>query len=169
MLPFQTIEELLSVSCVSAIIARSGCAPSVPSKDYGVDLEVRNIGMNAGQRVDLGYILDLQLKATINWEIKIDHVVFDIEADAYNKLVFRRDNASVPCALVVCCLPKDESAWINVCEDELVFRKCCYYYFIDGPATPNGSSKRLYIPRTQLLTPDAINDLKDSLYGFELS
>lgn len=169
MLTTQTIEELLSVSCVSAIIARSGFAPSVVSKDYGVDLEVRRIGVNGSQRIDLGSFLDLQLKASINWQLTTDHVVYDIEADAYNRLVFRRDNSSIPCALVLCCLPKDATTWISVGEDELVIRKCCYYHFIDGTETKNSSSKRLHIPRRQLLTPDALTGLRDSLYEGALS
>ncbi len=169
MLPTQTIEELLSVSCVSAIIARSGFSPNAISKDYGVDLEVRRIGINGTQRIDLGSFLDLQLKASINWSLTSAHVVYDIEADAYNRLVFRRDNSSIPCALVLCCLPKDSSTWISVGEEELVIRKCCYYHFIEGDETTNTSSKRLHIPRNQLLTPAAITALRDSLYEGALS
>jgi len=169
MLPVQTIEELLSVSCVTAIIARSGFSSSAVSKDYGTDLEIRRIEVNGTQRIDLGCFLDLQLKASINWRLTSDHVVYDIEADAYNRLVFRRENSTIPCALVLCCLPKDSSTWITVGEDELVIRKCCYYHFIDGAETSNTSSKRLHIPRTQLLTPAAIRALKEAIYNGDLS
>ena len=105
----------------------------------------------------------------MNWQITSDHVVYDIEAEAYNRLVFRRDNSSIPCALVLCCLTKDQSTWISVGEDELVIRKCCYYHFIDGLDTKNSSSKRLHIPRKQLLTPESLTGLKDSLYEGALS
>lgn len=169
MLPTQTIEELISTSYVSAIIARSGFSPNSVAKDYGVDLEVRRIGVHGNKRIDLGVMLELQLKASINWEIDDSHIMFDLEADAYNRLVFRRDNSSTPCALIVCCLPKDEGSWLTVCEDELVIKKCCYYYFVDGPETNNKSSKRIRIPRTQLLTPQAIQNFKHNLFEGALS
>ncbi len=169
MLPTQTIEELISTSYVSAIIARSGFSPNSVAKDYGVDLEVRRIGVHGNKRIDLGVMLELQLKASINWEIDDSHIVFDLEADAYNRLVFRRDNSSTPCALIVCCLPKDERSWLTVCEDELVIKKCCYYYFVDGSETNNKNSKRIRIPRTQLLTPQAIQNFKQSLFEGALS
>ena len=135
MLPTQTIEELISTSYVSAIIARSGFSPNSVAKDYGVDLEVRRIGVHGNKRIDLGVMLELQLKASINWDIDESYITFDLEADAYNRLVFRRENSSTPCALVVCCLPKDENSWLTVCEDQLVIKKCCYYYFIEGAET----------------------------------
>ena len=169
MLPTQTIEELISMSYVSAVIARSGFSPNTIAKDYGVDLEVRHIGIHGTKRVDLGVILEFQLKASINWEVDDSHVIFDLEADAYNRLVFRRDNSSTPCALVVCCLPKEKSHWLNVCENELIIKKCCYYHFIEGEETRNSSSKRIRIPRKQLLTPQSICDLKENLYGAALS
>lgn len=126
-------------------------------------MSVRRIGRIRSKRIDVGAILDLQLKASINWTVAGDHLVFDLEADAYNRLVLRRDNSSIPCALVVCCLPKENSSWLNVCEEELTIRKCCYYYFIKDPETKNTSSKRLHIPRAQLFTPDALKSIADSI------
>lgn len=169
MLPTQTIEELISVSYVSAIIAHSGFAPNAVAKNYGIDLEVRNIGKHRNKRIDLGAFLELQLKASINWIAEDKHVVFDLEVDAFNRLVFRRDNSSMPCALVVCCLPRDEEAWLNVTEEELTIRKCCYYHFIDGAETKNTSSQRIRIPRNQLLTPESLHELKQKLYEGALS
>jgi len=169
MLPTQTIEELISMSYVSAVIASSGFAPNTIAKDYGVDLEVRRIGKHGSKRVDLGVMLEFQLKASINWEAKDSYVIFDLEADAYNRLVFRRDNASTPCILILCCLPKEESSWLNVCEEELVIRKCCYYHFIDGKETTNISSIRIKIPRIQLLTPKSIHELIERIFGGALS
>lgn len=169
MIPIQSIEELLSVSCVSAIIARSGCAPNPIAHDFGVDLEVRNIANDGSRRIDVGAFLSLQLKASMNWTLEPDHVVFDLEAEAYNRLVFQNANATIPCALVLCCLPPDPESWMSVCEDDFILRKCCYFYFIDGERTTNTSSKRIRIPRGQLLTPDALVKLKADLYEGQLS
>lgn len=162
-LPVQTIEELISESYVSAIVARSGCVPNSISKDFGIDLEVRNIASYGSKRIDLGAFLSLQLKASVNWSLEGDYVVFDMEADAFNRLVFRRDQSALPCALVLCCLPRDKSSWIAACEDELTIKKCCYYYFVEGPESTNSRSKRIKIPRDQLLTPSSLLDLKEQL------
>ncbi|WP_081992393.1 DUF4365 domain-containing protein [Collimonas arenae] len=165
MLPIQTIEELISTSYVSAIIANAGHVPNTISHDFGVDLEVRRIGKHDSKRIDLGVILELQLKASVKWIAEAEHIVFDLEADAYNRLVFRRDNATTPCVLILCCLPRDQTQWLKVCEDELVIKKCCYYFFVDGPATTNSSSLRIRIPRSQLLTCQSITDMKHKIYG----
>ena len=169
MIPIQTIEELLSVSCVSAIIARSGHAPNPVAHDFGIDLEVRNIAIDGGRRIDIGAFLSLQLKASVNWVLEPEHVVFDLEADAYNRLVFQNANATLPCALVLCCLPPNPEDWMSVCEDDFILRKCCYFYFIDGERTNNAASKRIRIPRDQLLTPDSLVKLKADLYEGALS
>ena len=79
MLPDNTIEENLSISCVSAIIARAGYSPSQPSYDFGIDLEVRKIASTStGKKVDVGAILSLQLKASINWKIENEFVAIYI-------------------------------------------------------------------------------------------
>src|SRR5690606_6697374 len=116
------MEELLSVSCVSAIIARSGHVPNPIAHDFGIDLEVRSIAVDGSKRIDIGAFLSLQLKASVNWALEPEHVVFDLDADAYNRLVFQNANATIPCALVLCCLPPDPEEWMSVCEDDFILR-----------------------------------------------
>lgn len=169
MIPTQSIEELLSISCVSAIIARSGHTPSTVTHDFGIDLEVRTIAVDGSKRIDVGAFLSLQLKASIKWTLEPEHVVFDLEADAYNRLVFQRKRATLPCALVLCCLPSDQAQWLSVCEDNFTLRKCCYFYFVEGDKTENAASKRIRIPRKQLLTPEALVRLKRDLFQGALS
>ena len=168
-LPTQTIQELISVSYVSAVIAHAGFAPNIPNKDYGVDMAAHRIGIFKSKRIDLGVALEFQLKASTNWKIKNSDIMYDLDTEAYNRLVLRRDNALTPCILVLCCLPKEESSWLKVSEDELVIRKCCYYHLIEGKETNNSSSQRIKIPRTQLLTPQSIKDLSERSLRGELS
>ena len=163
MLPVQTIEELLSIAYVSAVVARSGFVPNSVQHDFGVDLSIRKIGILGSRRIDLGAFLDLQLKASVNWSLTKEHLAFDLEAEAYNRLIIRRDNAATPCALVVCCLPRDETKWLNVHEDELVLKKCCYYHFLDGPETNNRTSQRIHIPRSQVLTPQSLKEIDSAI------
>lgn len=165
MLPISKTEEIISLSYVSAVIARSGNTPTTPTHDFGVDMSVTRIGKFGNKVISLGAIFDFQLKASINWIEQGDVIAFDLDADAYNRLVLRRMNATIPCFLVVCCLPKEEEHWLSVSELEFVIRKCCYYYFPDGELTDNNSSKRIKIPRTQVLTPQAILHLQRQVLG----
>lgn len=169
MLPVQTIEEMISVSYVSAVVAYAGSVTNAVTKDFGIDLEVRDISLHGGKRIDLGSVLALQVKSTINWALENDFIVYDMEADAFNRLVYQRKNAALPCALVLCCLSKDQSKWLAVCEDDLKIEKCCYYYFIEESETKNSSKKRIRIPRSQLLTPESIILLKEKIRLGEIS
>lgn len=159
MIPIQTKEELLSIAYVSAIVASAGAIAQSINMDFGVDLSIRRIGEYDGKRIDMGTVVDLQLKATINWDIDNDEVIYDIDAEAYNRIVLRRQNAITPCVLLLCCLPKKNTNWVNADENRLILRKCCYYHEINGEKTSNTSSKRLKIPRNQLLTENAVIEL----------
>lgn len=163
MLPVQSIEELLSVAYVSAVVARSGFVPNSVQHDFGVDMSVRRIGAFGNRRIDLGTFLDLQLKASVSWSLTDKHLAFDLEADAYNRLILRRENAATPCALVVCCLPRDDSSWLSVHEDELILKKCCYYHFLSGSQTTNRASQRIHIPRSQVLTPQSLKEIDGAI------
>lgn len=167
--PIQSIEESISVSCVSAIVSRAGATFDIVTHDYGVDFTVRRIDSIGGKRMDMGGIFDCQLKATINWGKEKDFVIYDLDADTYNKLVYRKENSSLPCFLVVMCLPKNNSDWICVSEESLTIKKCCYYFSVNGKSTKNKSSIRLKIPREQLLTPDAVTNLIKQIRQGELS
>jgi len=165
MIPTQTIEELLSVAHVSALIAAAGATPNLIASDFGVDMEVRKIGDFEGKRIDLGAVLDLQLKATINWADKDGHVVYDMAADAHNRIVTRNQNALTPCLLIVCCLPKEQKMWVDASEEQLILRRCCYFYEVTANATENTSSVRLKIPKSQLLTPEVLKAHVNAPYG----
>lgn len=163
--PTQTTEELLSLAQVSAVIACSGYTPDPVTHDFGVDLGVRRVNNYSGKRIDLGVALDLQLKATINWSIDGTEIVYDMDADAYNRLVIRNLDSATPCLLVVCCLPKEQANWVDATEASLVLRKCSYYFQVGSTQTPNKKSVRLKIPRKNLLTPSALTGLVNQLFN----
>jgi hypothetical protein len=166
--PIQSIEESMSVSWVSAIVSRAGATYDIVNRDYGVDLTVRRVDSIDGKRMDMGGIFDCQLKATINWGEDKDFVIYDLDADTYNKLLYRRNNSSIPCFLVVMCLPKNSKEWICVSEESLTIKKCCYYFSVSGKPTENKSSVRVKIPREQLLTPSVIKNLIKKISQGEL-
>ncbi|XOF33787.1 MAG: DUF4365 domain-containing protein [Candidatus Electrothrix sp. YB6] len=168
-IPIQSIEESISVSWVGAIVSRAGATFDIVSQDYGVDLTVRRVDSIGGKRMDMGGIFDCQLKATINWGKDDNSVIYDLDADTYNKLLYRKNNSSIPCFLVVMCLPKDKKEWICVSEESLTIKNSCYYFSVNGEPTKNQATIRVKIPRKQLLTPSKIKDLIIKIKKGELS
>jgi hypothetical protein len=155
-IPIQSIEESLSVAHVGAIVSKAGASFNIVQQDYGVDVEVRKVQSFGGKLMDLGTIFDCQLKSTTNWEVKEGSIVYDVEIDTYNKLILRSKHSSIPCMLIVLCLPKEQDQWLISTNDELILKKCCYYYHLTGNTSSNNASKRIKIPITNRLTPESV-------------
>ncbi len=162
--PISNIEESLSVSYVSAIVAKAGASFNIVSKDYGVDISVRRIDKYKGQLMDMGVVFDCQLKASVNWVLEDTTIAYDLEVDTYNKLIYRHQKSLTPCILVLLCLPKEQDNWLKVSEDELNIRKCCYYYYLkSGHFSQNKRTVRIRIPRNNIFTPTTVLQLMDKV------
>jgi hypothetical protein len=121
--------------------------------DYGMDGSFRWIHEFNGRRIDSPFPLEFQLKASTLWEVSGEEVVFDLDADAYNKVTYRNSRVGgIPMILVLMCVPRDGEGIVAVCEDALEIKKCCYWLLIKGDLTTNKSKKRIRIPRKQLLS-----------------
>ncbi len=112
--------------------------------------------------MDMGAAFDCQLKSTINWSIKNNVVLYDIDSESYNKIIYRNNHASLPCYLVLLCLPKEKINWLSVHSSQLVLKECCYYYLITGEITKNQESKRLHIPITNIFNSQAVTVIANS-------
>ena len=117
-IPPEHIKERLSISYVSAIAAKAGvvCRPTT-APEYGTDVHfVRVRKLSNGKYSDTGHILNCQVKATTTSEISGDQIVYDMDADDYNKLAEWEGGT---CVLVLFCLPENDHEWLTICEDEL--------------------------------------------------
>jgi hypothetical protein len=149
---------------IGAVVGHAGINFDVqPAHDYGVDGTLRHVGFRGNRRVESGLRLDFQAKSTTNWHHKNDLVVYDLESKTYNDLVSREPELG-RCVLILLCLPKGHADWLVAAEDQLTLRNCCYWTFLEGKPTGNEESTvRIYIPRTQLFTPAAV----DAILGDE--
>jgi len=163
MISTQHIEESLSLSYVNAVVSKTGQIFNVITRDYGVDGSVRRVDSINGDLIDMGAVFDCQLKASKNWSENETEIIYDIKADAYNRLVARRKNSTLPCFLIFMCLPEDESEWLCITENELILKRSCYYYQVPGEHTQNTSSVRIKIPKINLFDCVALNGLMESL------
>lgn len=168
MLPLQHVEEYLSISYVSAVAAHARVHCTLHSPDYGVDASIRWVKAfgSTEKCLTTGFGFDCQFKATINYILEDEFIVYDMQADAYNKLVAWE--GTNPCLLVLMCLPREFDQWLSCNEEQLLLRHCCYWIQIKDDPTPNTSSKRIRIPRTNLFTPDTVNQLVEQVKTGEL-
>jgi hypothetical protein len=158
-----TIQHMQETICLAHIYALAGMARVNHGisriHDYGVDGQFDPvIIMPDGRRVESGHVMPFQAKSTTTWVIKNDAVVYDLEAKTYNDLM-RRSLAAPTMLLILLCLPKDQSEWHVASHSGTMLRNCCYWHVLCGDPTANTEKKRIFIPTTNLLTADSLNDL----------
>lgn len=152
-------EECLSLAYVHAVTGQAGVNLHVGSRhDYGVDGTFKPVINRNGRRVKSGYPVDFQLKASVNWEYDGNFVVYDLEAKTYNDMV-GRTASEVSLILLLLCLPRNSAIWLAGTETELILRHCCYWLKLSGEPTDNATTKRIRIPRSNLLTPQAVQTI----------
>lgn len=104
-----------------------------------------------------GFTVQFQLKATVTWTSRTDHVVYDLDARAYSNMV-TRERSAVPLILIVMCLPRDEPQWLRQDERLLVMKKSSYWLWLPGSGylAPGASKIRVRLPRQNLFTTDSL-------------
>jgi Domain of unknown function (DUF4365) len=154
------IIESLSRAYVRALAGKAGLNLSIREYDYGVDGNFDEITIREKRRVESGFSLSFQLKASTLWQRDDNTVIYDLEAKTYNDLVLRRNfRMAVPCILILFALPPDSSQWLIYNEEEMRLRGSCYWDYLSGAPTENRQSVRIRIPRQQRLTSESLQDL----------
>ena len=129
-----------------------------PAHDYGVDGQFDPVIIRGNRRVVSGHPLAFQAKATTNWELSGENIVYDLEAKNYNDIVSRHPS-EMTMILILLCMPKDQAKWHLATPDATMMRNCCYWIFLKGAPCNNVSTKRVYIPVANLLTPNSLKEL----------
>jgi Domain of unknown function (DUF4365) len=160
----QHIAEALSRAYVRAIAGRAGLNLAIREYDYGVDGSFDEVVVRQNRRVESGFSLSFQLKASIQWQLDSAQVVYDLEAKTYNDLILRRSmRAATPCILIFLALPVDSAQWLICEEAELRLQGTCYWEYLSGSPSDNRASVRIRIPRSQRLTPDSLLTLIENV------
>lgn len=126
--------------------------------DYGVDGQFTPVAVRNNRRVNSGYPLDFQAKATVDWEQNNGNIVYDLEAKTYNDIVSRTP-AETTLILILLCLPRDQAAWHVAESAATTLRNCCYWHSFNGALTNNTRTQRIFVPTQNLLTPIVLNEL----------
>jgi Domain of unknown function (DUF4365) len=170
MFPQQIIEELLSVAHVQAVAARAGVSISNFDKDFGVDGTFRQITAIGTRRFTSGYALDFQLKASINYVLESEYIVYDLEVKTYNDLVYRRISSdATPCILILKVLSSDSEQWLTTTEAGLFLGGACYWEYVKGELSQNKQSVRIRIPKKQDFSPESLLNLMTSAREYAIN
>jgi Domain of unknown function (DUF4365) len=160
----QHIAESLSRAYVRAIAGRAGLNLAVREYDYGVDGSFDEVVVRQNRRVESGFSLSFQLKASTQWQLNDDQVVYDLEVKTYNDLILRRSmRTATPCILILLALPSDSMQWLICEETQLRLQGTCYWEYLSGSPSENRQSVRIRIPRSQRLNPESLLTLIENV------
>ncbi len=155
----QHTQENLCRAHIQAIAAMAGVNLGMSrEQDYGIDGHFDPVVIEDGRRVESGFPLCFQAKATINWERRDECVIYDLEAKSFNDMAKRSPYATTM-ILVLLCLPREQSDWHSVTMSSTALNHCCYWHVIHDVPTNNTTTKRIQIPEDQLLTPTSLLQL----------
>ncbi len=161
MLPKNHRMELLSKAYVRAVAAQAGFACDDVHSDFGIDLTVRNIALNGGRFVDLGPLVDIQLKSTTiaGVRYKNQEIHYDLTVKNYNDLRMETINRQ-PRLLVLFIMPDDEEKWLTQTDQTTTIRHCAYFVSLLGAAaTQNERTVTVAIPASNLFSAELLNEL----------
>lgn len=160
MITQQHTQESLSRAFVYAVAGMAGVNLSIDRTfDYGIDGTFRPVAVRGDRRVENGIALDFQLKCTTQWVEDEDQIRYDLKAKNFNDMVTREEDA-VSIILLLLCIPTEQARWAEFSGDHLILRKCCFFGFMQGEPVQNESStRRVWIPRANLLTAESLNHL----------
>ena len=163
------IKEAISIRYMQLIAAYNGYSTSSTRPDYGSDLDIKEIVFRQentqGRYFESGRELKIQVKSATESALTLgeDLIFYDLAAVTYNDLIVRKSSRT-PLILVLFVLPDEASQWVTVSDQELICKKCAYWYVpADGEAlTHNLSSKRISITQENLISTNTLSQLFES-------
>ena len=166
------IESELSYAYLHAVASHAGMSCRVGGRhedNNGIDATLTAWApfVNGGYLTEVD--IKIQLKATIavpaDDGTNLSYFLAGVER--YNDL--RTETVDVTRILVVLFLPADAQDWLYHSADQLALRKCAYWQSLRGaPATTNGTGATVKLPKAQMFTVQALNELVARLSRREL-
>jgi hypothetical protein len=163
MLSDQNIEAELSYAYLHAVASKAGFSCEYRNRHLDsacVDSTITEDGRKlANDSLLTSFSVDFQLKASYR-ELPEQNgrLSYPMSIPHYNKL--RLEDVASPRLLLVLRLPPNPLEWLQISEDALVAKRCVYWVSLRGAfASANKESQTVYIPRENLLTPDALTNL----------
>jgi hypothetical protein len=155
---------LQAVAAMAGMNISNGCR----SHDYGIDGSFHEVCIVNGKRVDSGFSIEFQLKATSLLRVDSEHIKYDLDADTQRCLVNRAGKPrATPGILIVYDLPKPTEEWLESSVENMILRRCCYWVAPKWEPTTNISTVTIEIPKNQILTHAALQELMKKISNGE--
>ncbi len=150
-LPLSERKGLFGMVYLRAIAAVAGYGVSPPESDYdSIDLIVNS---KQGKR----HKLEFQVKCTAVAVLRDEDFSFELPKKNYDDL---RIDTIIPRLLFIVVVPEAPTEWLRQTERRMNLRRCGYWLSLrDFEERPNISSVAVSIPRSNLLTPEALQSL----------
>jgi hypothetical protein len=154
-------KEQFSIAYLRAVVAVAGYnIASVEVDEDSIDIGLR------GNRRDGTFrkapVLDVQAKCTATDDGQGLYLPFDLSIKNYDDL--REPSRHVPLILVVVCVPPDLGDWLEETPEHTAMRRCAYWISARGQLpTPNTTTCRVQLPRSQRFTVDAVRGIMNRL------
>ena len=161
--PVTNIQSRLSLAYINAVVAQAGFGFWTPPDDFGLDGMLSRILVTNGKCTALPGGVYLQIKSTINYQIQDSQVYYEMDVEAYNKLLLPTYYDSGPTLFVLFCMPRDRATWVVRSEQQLALQHCCYWYVFPRktPLSTNRRSITVRIPCAQVFDTAAVATIYD--------
>jgi len=152
--------------CLYAVVSNSGyfIKRTNLEDDYGTDFEIKELIELNGKKHDVNTFFKIQLKTSSNWSINDDHILYDLDADAYNSIILHNQKGTTKIILVLMCLENESINWCLMDHTYIKFQNSLFWFYTDSELfTNNSSTKRIRIPITQVFNEESIKTLIEEL------
>ncbi len=161
MMTEEHIKEAISLRYMELIAAYNGYDVSNSKNDYGRDLQIDEVDLfDDGRFLSTNRSLHFQVKSTTTKSIieENESIKYDLKAKNYNDLIALKDTAS-PLILLLFVLPENKNNWLELTKEELITRKCAYWFMPSETAskTDNNSTIRIDIDKRHLVDLETID------------
>lgn len=148
----------MSLAYCHAIAAAAGCSFEPRDVDmYSVDATFHHSGKLAWSPKQL----EIQLKCTTQDVVKDDHITWQLDRQAYNRL--SAEKVSVPAVLIVLTLPAEMDAWLVQSPAQLLLAGEAYWVSLRGAPSIETASKVVHLPRSQVFGVQPLLDIMDRI------
>lgn len=156
----QDFKEDLSISYLRAIAAQAGVTFELRRKDgdsKDVDL-CKNVMTNSGDSFNAEF--SVQLKATCSSSVYTeneDTIKYNLKVKNYNDLCKKGTKEIILCLLV---LPDNSDEWVTQSANDLVLKRCMYWYSLKGnQESSNSSTVTIEIPKTNIMSVETMQEM----------
>lgn len=154
------IKECIGSAYTRALVSYAGYNICISEHDYGFDGKILDVEYDEEYKrySESGFLINFQLKSTVDYELKDDMIIYDLEVKNYRDLI--RPNPGSPRILILYLMPREKEKWLINDHERLIIERGAWWYSLKGlPECSNKDKKRIKIPAGNLLSVESLNEM----------